>query len=71
SRFGPAILIPIIWINLPFLITGLLSLALFFYERFNPNLSKRIQPPIERLNLSKIIIPAFDEIRQEWYCSLY
>ena len=65
SGFGPAILTPIILIILPFLITGLLVLALFFYERFNPHLIKRIRPTIEKLNLSEIIIPTFDEMRRE------
>ncbi|MFX1390687.1 MAG: hypothetical protein ACFE9Z_11535 [Promethearchaeota archaeon] len=65
SGFGPAILTPVILIILPFLTTGLLSLALALYERFNPNLLKRIQRTIERLDLSRIRIPTFDELKTE------
>jgi hypothetical protein len=61
----PALLTPIILIILPFLITGLMSFALFLYERLNPNLLKRNQRIFEKLNLSQIMIPSFDEMRKE------
>jgi hypothetical protein len=65
SGFGPAILTPIILIILPFLTTGLLSLALTLYERLNSNLLRRIQPIFEKLQISEIRIPTFDELRKD------
>ncbi len=71
SSFGalgyldPALLTPIILIILPFLTTGLMSFALVLYERLNPNLLKRNQRIFEKLNLSQIIIPTFDEMRKD------
>ncbi|MFX0023273.1 MAG: hypothetical protein ACFE9S_13180 [Candidatus Hermodarchaeota archaeon] len=59
----PALLTPIILIILPFLTTGIMSLALFLYEKYNFNLLNRIQPTIKKLNLSPISVPTFDEMK--------
>lgn len=64
AGFGPAILTPIILIILPFLTTGLLSLALILYERFNSTLLKRNRHTIDKLELSQIRMPTFDELRK-------
>jgi hypothetical protein len=63
GHLDPALLTPIILIRFPFLITGLMIFALFFYERLNPNLLKRIQATIEKLNLSQINLPTFEEMK--------
>ncbi|MFX1420290.1 MAG: hypothetical protein ACFE9N_15375 [Promethearchaeota archaeon] len=64
SGFGAAILTPIILIVLPFLITGLFSFAVYFYEKTLPKLIKKIQPRLDKLNLSEIEIPKFDEMKK-------
>jgi len=64
SGFGAAILTPIILIVLPFIITGLFAFPLYIYERNLPKLLKRIQSRIEKLNISEIIIPTFEDMRK-------
>jgi hypothetical protein len=64
SGFSPATLTPIILILLPFFITGLFSFAVYAYEKNLPNLIRKIQPKLEKLNLSEIEIPIYDEMKK-------
>ena len=63
SGFGAAILTPIILIVLPFFITGLFSFAVYLYEKNIPNLISKIQPRLDKLNLSEIEIPTYDKMK--------
>ena len=65
ESFGPSILTPIIMIFLPFIITGLISFAVFAYEKKIPKLIEKIQPSLEKLNISEIEIPTFDEMKRK------
>jgi len=47
---------------LPFLVTGLLAIPIYLYERFFPLNSKRIQEKIVRFNFPEIRIPHFEEL---------
>ncbi|UCC18460.1 MAG: hypothetical protein JSV62_10120 [Promethearchaeota archaeon] len=64
SGLGPAVLTPIILIVLPFFITGLFSFAVYFYEKNIPKLLNKIQPRLDKLNLSDIEIPKFNEMKK-------
>ncbi len=61
---GPSILTPIILIVLPFFVTGLISFAVYVYEKNVPKLIEKIQPRLDRLNISEIEIPTFDELKR-------
>ncbi|MFX1569606.1 MAG: hypothetical protein ACFFCV_14695 [Promethearchaeota archaeon] len=61
---GPSILTPIIMIVLPFFITGLISFAVYAYEKNIPKLIGKIQPHLTKLNIYEIEIPTFDEMKR-------
>ncbi|UCD00947.1 MAG: hypothetical protein JSV23_08685 [Promethearchaeota archaeon] len=56
---------PIILILLPFFITGLFSFAVYLYEKEIPNLISKIQPRLDKLNLSEIEIPTYEEMKKK------
>lgn len=64
SPLDPAILTPIILIFLPFIITGLFAFPVLIYEKTIQKLFRRIQPSLNKLNLTEIQIPTFDEMKK-------
>lgn len=61
----PAILTPIIVILLPIILTGLLAIPLYCYERWLPKVKSKIHLRLTRYNLPKFSIPTFDELLKE------
>lgn len=59
----PAILTPIILIFLPFIVTGLLAIPIYFYERFFPRTSERVRSKLKKFNFPEITVPHFEELQ--------
>jgi len=64
EAIGPSLLTPIILIVLPLFVSGLISFAVYIYEKNLPKLMKKIQPRLDKLNLPEITIPTFEELKE-------
>ena len=61
-ELGAAVLTPIIIIILPFLVTGILAIPIFLYERLFTRNNERLMAKLEGFDFPEIIIPHFEEI---------
>ena len=62
---NPAFFTPIILIFLPLITTGYFAIPLYFYEKHLPKIQKRIHSRLEKINITKIKIPTFDELADQ------
>ena len=61
----PAFFTPIILVFLPLITTGYFAIPLYFYEKHLPVIQKRIRSRLEKINITKIKIPTFDELADQ------
>ncbi|MHA1263718.1 MAG: hypothetical protein ACTSRS_00630 [Candidatus Helarchaeota archaeon] len=59
---GAAILTPIILIALPFIVTGILAIPIYLYEKFFPKSNQRLFEKLQKFNFPEIKIPHFEEL---------
>jgi hypothetical protein len=59
-----AMLTPIILIILPLLLTGLIAIPIYLYERFFPRTSAKLHKHLEKFNFPDIRIPKFEELKE-------
>jgi len=62
AGFGPAILTPIIVIISPLILTGLLALPIYLYEKNMEKIQSRIYKKFAKYNLQHIAIPLFNDL---------
>ena len=62
---NPAIFTPIILVFLPLITTGYFAIPLYFYEKNLPKIQKRIRSRLEKINITEIKIPTFDELADQ------
>lgn len=63
-NIGSAVLTPIILIILPFVVTGILAIPIFLYERLFPRTNGRLFEKIKDFNFPEIEIPKFEELKK-------
>ena len=61
---NPAILTPLILIILPFIVTGLLAIPIYLYERLISKNLDRVKSKLAKFNFPEITIPHFEELIQ-------
>ncbi len=61
----PAFFTPIILIFLPLITTGYFAIPLYYYEKHLPKIQKRIRSRLEKINITEIKIPSFDELADQ------
>ncbi len=62
AGFGPALLTPIIVIISPLVLTGLLALPIYLYEKKMEKTQSRIHKKLAKYNLRHFTIPTFEEL---------
>jgi len=60
--FDPAILTPLIVLFLPFIVTGLLAIPIFMYEKLLTRKTKRIYKRFSKYNLPSFKLPQLKEL---------
>ena len=60
----PAMLTPIILMVLPFIVTGLIAIPIFLYERLFPKNQERLRKSLAGFNFPEIRIPKFEEMEK-------
>ena len=63
-ELGVAILTPIILILSPFIVTGLLAIPIYLYERYFPKTNERVQAKLANFNFPAIQVPRFEELEE-------
>jgi hypothetical protein len=63
AGFGPALLTPIIVIISPLILTGLLAIPIFLYEKNIDKMRTRIHERLAKYNLRHFTIPEFHELK--------
>lgn len=64
AGFGPALLTPIIVIISPLILTGLLALPLYLYEKRMEKIQGRIHKKLAKYNLRHISLPEFEDLEE-------
>ena len=62
AGFGPALLTPIIVLISPLILTGLLALPIYLYEKRMEKTQRRIHKKLAKYNLRHITIPVFEDL---------
>jgi len=62
AGFGPALLTPIIVIISPLILTGLLALPIYLYEKRMEKTQSRIHKKLDKYNLRHFTLPTFEEL---------
>lgn len=62
AGFGPALLTPIIVIISPLILTGLLALPIYLYEKRMEKTQRRIHKKLAKYNLRHFTIPVFEDL---------
>ena len=62
AGFGPALLTPIIVIISPLILTGLLALPIYLYEKRMEKTQSRIHKKLAKYNLRHFTLPTFEEL---------
>ena len=62
AGFGPALLTPIIVIISPLILTGLLALPIYLYEKKMEKTQSRIHKKLAKYNLRHFTIPTFEDL---------
>lgn len=60
--FDPSILTPLILLFLPFILTGILAIPIYFYEKLLPRSLKRIHSRLSKYNLPHFKLPELKEL---------
>jgi len=60
--FDPSILTPLILLFLPFILTGILAIPIYIYEKFLPRTLNRVRLKLSKYNLPNFILPELTEL---------
>jgi hypothetical protein len=60
--FDPAILTPLILLFLPIILTGILAIPIYLYEKLLPRSLERVHSRLSKYNLSHFTLPELNEI---------